>query len=31
MTTFIIGKNLYKNKLEDFALEILGEKAIRLR
>ena len=27
-TTFISGKNLHKNKFEDFALEILEEKAI---
>ena len=29
-TTFISGKILYKNKYEDFALEILEEKAICL-
>ena len=29
-TTFISRKNLHKNKFEDFALEILEEKAISL-
>ena len=29
-TTFISGKILHKNKYEDFALEILEEKAISL-